>query len=755
MKMKFTRNVLLLTILMIYSNASYAQDRRREIVAVDTTEIAVIDQTNDRNVMLNAANNTGPRDVNIGLPASVGGTTVLENGLPVVYFYWPEIPTKSWRQDATINRVQLYDLGNTAIKIGDVGFSVDTYDNLGTNIFQGSGSFNFNHFGLLRNDLNISGPIGTKGWKFTLGGYTSYDPGTYKPAEITPFYSDQAHLYKIGITKDYVYGSGVGSITAFYKYANTRGLSGAEYSPFIYGKDGKISELDGFKIGRNSYFERSGKITLKDAFTQEYERRDIINDYRSESHTVDLIGNNRFDNGLFMNYIVRYHSAKTGHYLPLMTGVNQATEGQYTYEDGTPYTGNNVQNVLVIASKRTPITSITGTFEIGKLWGGGHDLRVGLNQWYYDIDKFASESVVYAQEVAPDPRKLVEVGGVADAYGNIFAGYEYHNGYENKTALYITDKWDINNLFTINLGARLEYQALRGDYQDAALGLDNLNGPKTDIKKDWLNKAFMFSGVYKITGRFGLLGEANYNEQAGHLENYSIGQDPDLQKSKILGGGFGLFFNHNLFSLVSKATYIQRDQYRTTVNFSNPMNPQEVKREITKYDISTFGWTTDVQAKPFRNFDLHFLFTWQLPKYKNYSGTVDFGGGNVSEYDFSDKYVTGVSKFLIEIDPSYTWNDLRIWASARYFSKQYFNKPNTLELAGRWETFAGASYNINEHIDLGVTVVNLLNQRGASGSIPDADLILTEEQAQEKVGQIMSGTYIRPFSVELGVKYKF
>ena len=41
----------------------------------------------DRNVMLNAANNTGPRDVNIGLPASVGGTTILENGLPVVYFF--------------------------------------------------------------------------------------------------------------------------------------------------------------------------------------------------------------------------------------------------------------------------------------------------------------------------------------------------------------------------------------------------------------------------------------------------------------------------------------------------------------------------------------------------------------------------------------------------------------------------------------------------------------------------------------------
>lgn len=36
--------------------------------------------------MLNAANNTSPRDVNIGLPSTVGGITILENDLPVVYF---------------------------------------------------------------------------------------------------------------------------------------------------------------------------------------------------------------------------------------------------------------------------------------------------------------------------------------------------------------------------------------------------------------------------------------------------------------------------------------------------------------------------------------------------------------------------------------------------------------------------------------------------------------------------------------------
>ena len=42
------------------------------------------DTEENRNVMLNASSNSGPREVNIGLPSSVGGITVLENDLPVV-----------------------------------------------------------------------------------------------------------------------------------------------------------------------------------------------------------------------------------------------------------------------------------------------------------------------------------------------------------------------------------------------------------------------------------------------------------------------------------------------------------------------------------------------------------------------------------------------------------------------------------------------------------------------------------------------
>lgn len=752
---------LLAFTLLLFCNPIFAQQEEQVITASDS---AVIVEA-DRNVMLNAANSTGPREVNIGLPASVGGTTILENGLPVVYFFWPELPIKAWRNDATISSVRLLDLGQTAINVGDVGFSVSTFDNLGTDVFQGRGSLNSNHFGLLRGDINLSGPIGRYGTKFTAGAYVSFDPGTFRPSEITRYYADRAQLYKAGLTQDYTTGWGTGAVTLFYKYANVAGLTQL-YSPYIYGEGGKISELDNFRIGRDSYMERSGKAMMLDVFTEQYVERDIIDDYKTTSHTLDLIWNHTLNQGLKINGIVRYHASKSGHYLPIMTGVNGATAGEYMYTDGTPYTGDYVQNVMLLNSRRTPIKTLSATFDVGKTTGN-HEWRVGLNQWYYDVDKFATESAFYVQEVAPNPRILIPAQqGLRKYFGGIMqprvehggmtgqnSTMEYHDGSENKTALFATDRWNITDVLTLDLGARFEYQNLRGYYQDRDLGITNLNGPKTRIKKDWLNMAFMASAIYKITSGFGVLGEVTYNEQAGHLENYNIGTDPNIKKSRIPGAVIGLYYNHPIVSVVSKATYIQRDEYRATVNFTHP-ETNLVARVPVQYDIQTFGWTTDVVATPFRNFNLHFLLTFQSPKYRNYTGTAQFDDGSAVDFNYNGKIVNGISKVLIEIDPSYTWRGLRVWASGRYFSKTYANLPNTLNFEGRWETFAGASYTLNEYLDFNVTVVNLLNQRGAQGTISGTELV-DEETAQQAVGTVLSGTYIRPFTVEFGMRYRF
>jgi hypothetical protein len=80
------------------------------------------------------------------------------------------------------------------------------------------------------------------------------------------------------------------------------------------------------------------------------------------------------------------------------------------------------------------------------------------------------------------------------------------------------------------------------------------------------------------------------------------------------------------------------------------------------------GWTTDFVLKPFKGFNLHYLVTFQNPVYKKFNFNA-FG----KDYDYNNNNVLGVAKVLMEIDPSYSIDKWRFWASFRYFSKQYAN----------------------------------------------------------------------------------
>ncbi|MCE1157043.1 MAG: TonB-dependent receptor, partial [Bacteroidales bacterium] len=123
------------------------------------------------------------------------------------------------------------------------------------------------------------------------------------------------------------------------------------------------------------------------------------------------------------------------------------------------------------------------------------------------------------------------------------------------------------------------------------------------------------------------------------------------------------------------------------------------------------------------------------------------------EYNFNNKQVTGISRILLEIDPSYRpVGNLRLWASFRYFSRQYASISNILFFNPRWETFGGVDYTANRHLTLSALVVNFLNQTGASGSISGSEL-MTDGSMYNNV--YMSGSYLRPLTFELKASVKF
>lgn len=711
----------------------------------------------NRNVMLNAATASGPRSINVGLPPGVGGTPIIENGLPVVYHPWPEIPTKVWRLDAMQNSLKLLDFRETGMNYGEVGYSVVTANNLGTDKLQGKINLGTNHYGLLNGTFNVSGPLNKKGLLFSIGAYANFDPGTFKVG-YTTYGLDQSQIYKAALTQKYQLNGLTGKISAFYKYSKVAHMM-VSFSPFTYHTDGTVEEYKGIKIGGSSFFEESGVIQVKNPYTGEIENRDVMKDFATTSHTLDIIGSNQFSNGWNLDYTLRYHKAKVGIHVPALIRNELASSGAYTYMDGTPYTGDDVYLVLKKGASRTPVTYQGSVFEFYKKTNK-HNWKFGLTQQYYVIDRYDNLTSMYYQEVKEKPKKLIKTG-VSDKYGNL-PNYnslqESNNGTESKVALRFTDSWNISKKFTLDYGARIEVQQINGDYTTKANR--NTDGTFNDKAKatfahTYFDKAFQANLTYKLSNTFGFTADAGYNETAPHIETYSGDQIVNANKSTIPNAGAGLYFNHPMLSLVSKVTFIKKDNYLTRVNMTKPgtsVNPETTNQTVV-YDIETMGWTTDIIAKPFKGFNLHFLVTLQNPTYKNYSGEATFTSGNIN-YNFDGNVVTTVPKVLLEIDPSYQWKKVRVWASARYFSKTYANLSNTLFFAPRWETFAGLNYTYSKHLSLSGTVVNVLNQRGAQGTIGGTDLF-NKEEAFQKDGTVMAGTYIRPFTVEFSAKYTF
>lgn len=769
---KVTLSILATSILAFGATSGLMAQKNTEVAKAksDTTKVTQ-KAGGTANVMLNASADNGPRVVNIGLPASVGGTVVLENGLPVVYDYMGQMPTAVWRQDNGVSKFEVLNVSQTALLASDVGVSVSTWTNRGTENTKGAAGFTTNSFGLLRGDLNVSGPM-KNGWYYSATAFLNMDPGTYR-SNISTFL-DKTQIYKGVINKKYRGGQ----IGIQYKFANSEAIN-AKQSPYIYHKDGSVSKLSGFRIGRDAYLEQSGMIHAIDPLTGENVSWDAMKDGGNTSHVIDIMGDQKIGNGLVLDYTLRYQYANAGSYNPYLTAITTGIDPntaeadlkkgdkRYYYADNpnAAYEGY-VQNGMMIFSPKSKKNTVMARVELSKKTDN-HHWMVGLHNWYYNVDKSTSATYSYQFDVVPNPRALVydewttDVVGngqwirKTDKYGNRShnAAMQYYNGVDNKMAAVATEKWKINDKFTVDAGTRLEWQRIDGDWYSAedrkAGGTNWVSGQTSDVKKDWFNFSATASVTWKAFQNLGFLADAYYLQQAGKLSMYAGADDPQIDKCEIPGFAAGVYFNHPMISLVSKVTSIKRTNFKNNSTFNDPVTGAVDKKTIS-YDVSTIGWTTDVLFRPFKGFDLHLLLTLQNPKYKNYEFTTSWG----QEVNNNDNVARSVSKTLIEIDPSYTFGKFKIWGSARYFSKEYANYPNTLIFKDRWETFAGLNYKYDKNVDFGISAVNLLNQHGAQGSISGTNTT-TAEEAKALYDKPLVGTYIRPFTIEFKTKIRF
>ena len=717
----------------------------------------------ERNVMLNASDANKPREIQIGLPSE--DVNVYENGLPAVYSSSVHKLAAHWRSDASLGEVGLMTPSESAILTGNVAYSVNSFSNLGQKDFRGVLNYKTNHFGWQNFDLNVSGGIGDK-WLYTASMYQNFDPGSFDP-QFTD-YSDRTQLYHAGLTRLF----DKGKLTLKYKFSKSQALgSMVNAAPFIYVGDGSVKELAGFKLGTSSYAPAGGTFTYMDILDGKMKTGRFGDFTGNKAHELALLYDYRFADGTEWSLHAKYMNAPEANYVDFGgSTISRATAADnLLLEDGSAYEG-------LVEGRRTwlhfgKVQNALLTTELKKQMGN-HGVRLGLNEWFYHLD-YHSSSFQWTATATETPEILTRTDGTESSKYRGFneLSPEYTKGYENKLALYFTDNWQVTPKFRLLYGGRLEYYRMSADqipyaryagfhigdthtYTDSEGNTQTVTIEPHRVVKDKLNYAATVQATYNLTRQFGLTADATVATRFPKISDYA-GTGPTQAQYKrvsipLLRGG--VFFKNNWIDVTSMITYISKTNNIDQQNVTKPGTTQS-KTTLLIYNIQTLGWTTSAEIDPFKGFHLHALFTYQKPTYDNYFIKSPFEG--VPDLNANGNIVKEIPQILAEIDPSYQITpDLRLWLSFRYFGKTYANLTDALYFKGRWETFGGVNWTVNKHLTLGASVVNFLNQKGASGTINGTELLGKEEAAKYN-NYTMSGNYLRPFTFELSASIKF
>lgn len=775
MKMKLlNRSALCAMFLCLFSSGyvnAQTEAKKDKDKSVKPQKEEVVKKEGDRNLMLNASNANEPRKIQIGLPDD--DVTVFENGIPAVYSTKVHKIGTHWRSGVSLSKQESTKLTESAITTGNLAYILNSYTELGGDQFKGKIKYAANHFGKNTFDLNVSGPV-KNNWYYSVSMFQNFDPGSFK-LKFADF-QDRTQIYKASITKKLKNNKGAFSI--LYKYSNSRNFSNTSgLAPFIYRGNGKVSEIPGFNMGTDSYQPVDGILQTKDIRDGKFSRFKMDNSDFNHANEITLLSNYNFDNGMKFKFSGKYTRTTAAWTALNSTNIKIINNGKeegfeldpnaptYYYE-GTDDLFSGKKQGRVAYTHDGDINSLLFTTELAGTFGN-HSWRIGLNEWRYDIDYY-SNSIKYDHEVAAYPLRLSQKnsnGDVITYFDYNVAGSEFYEGYENKLALYIADKWNVTDKFRLSYGGRIEYYKVDGKnlpfkrFKDFHIGATTSAGEivtPTKFGGDFVNYAFSLEGNYSLTKELGLTADFTYTTRYPRIDDYAGATNPQEKKSTIPLIRGGIVFKNDWISATSLVTFIKKTNNYKRLNLSNPApGSNEIKTAGFNYDIQTLGWTTDLQMTPFKNFNLHFLLTLQNPTFQKYEASVNFDDGTVGKIDASGNNVNGIPKVLIEIDPSYNvTKDLRLWASFRYFSKTYANLSNALYFEGRWETFAGANYKVNKYLSLGASVVNFLNQRGARGNIAGSDLI-QKEDASKYDDFWMAGFYLRPLTFEFSASINF
>ena len=719
------------------------------IESADT--VVVAKKGEERNMMLNAESATVPREINIGLPDTGNGAAVYLDGskhsfaLPEGYQHW--VGCNSYESTGMLSLME------SVIRVGQVGVMVQSNTRLGTEKTTGKLTAGSSTNGLIRLDGSLAGPLAkSKGWYYSLGAYINYDPTNVNTP--TRKYVDQMQMYQGSISKrwdnttiDFIYR---------FSMCNYTKNAGYNFAPFIYNGDGSISMMDDFRIGQDCYFPADDNITYMDISTGETKTGSLAKMDSRYIHDFTLNANHRHSSG--WNFNTTLHACLLQPSQSVKTSLAGISEGGMTLKDGSAYDGYVQKRLALINDSRS--IDVELFMKADRKWER-HNLRTGLSLLYLN-QREASSSFYFAHAADKNPERLYLDG--SDTWGMNTNG-QFHHGWRAQASLYAIDDWTVTDRLMMRTGVRLKpvYQstlsaAQVGDDADTGMNArkpgfniaDKSMCTLRDLTYKWFDWSVSEHLDLRLVDRLFFMAEGFYSLTCKGVKYFRNSSIPSTKQICIAMGRAGLTYDNKWMDIAALFSYIRSWNDALIINVVDPVNGGTIPW-TAEYGIGTPGFTLDGNVH-FGGFNMHALFTWQDPKYKDYSNEFKWDDGTTTKIDYTGKYVTGISQYMVEIDPSYTWKNVKVWASARYYSRQYVSRTNLAYFNGHWETFAGVNLKLGKGVDLSFNVVNLLFDKGANGSIDSVDTISDPEKLKNLV---LAGTYIRPFTVDMMVTYKF
>ena len=711
------RKVIFMISLLVAGVTSGAQE-------ADT--LATGQKKSERNMLLNAESASTPREINIGLPESGGGAKVYVDGmahgisLPRSQYHWAGghmfVPKGS---------ISLMDAVITA---GEISVLLDSRTRVGGDEFSGAFTIGSSTNGLIRFDGAVSGPVkNAPGWYFSVGAYVNNDP-TNVNAPNRPFV-DKKQMYNVALSRRW----GRSTLDAAYRFSvcNDNIDGGYSFAPFVYNGDGTISPFGNFRLGRDCYFTADDAVRYMEVRDGSIKHASLGNMDHRYLHDFSVMFNHRHESGwnldakLHVLYMQPSQSAKIG-----LAGIDNVTDAKgFTSADGSAYLGY-LQNRLVTVDNQEEL-DVDLRFTADRRFNPQHKLRLGA-ELLFSSQMHSASTFYYAHTVEANPSRLYKNG--QSTWGMNMSGL-FYDSYRFSVPLYALHDYTPAERLLFRTGVRL--CPLYENMLHALPALDFAVSEHISLRL--VDRLFFIAeGFCSMTSMNG----AYYKSER-------------IPTGEAMGNAFGrggLMYDNKWMNVTALASYITSWNNARVMTVTKQIGGvSETIPWTAQYGIGTLGFTLDGNVH-FGGFNMHLLGTWQDPRYKDYTNEFVFSDGSKEVIDYTGKHVTGISQWMLEIDPSYTWKNFRVWASARYYSRQYVSRTNLAYFAGHWETFAGVDWNIVEPLKLSVNFVNVLFQNGAKGSIDVADTITDASLLNDYV---MAGSYIRPFTIDFMLTYKF